>query len=782
MCVCVAKDFLYFVCGVMGKEIDPSDIGKYPEIIKKAQAEITTMDVLVCGQCNNVFHFMEQFRDHKTSKCTKMTPLRDNLETRPVIWSFLLWKAAQLNQDQSKDQSNLNAWRLYQSWMKLDEAIKETWVVAGRTIQSFAKIGQGNLQEMPVKITKTVVGNSPDPLRNKQIVSNRVVNKPLPPSAKELDASFNELKHADASGKRPLIRSPPTKPGVPARVVKPVGIIARRAKRTIGTSNEGAQTTDHTVEKILAKRFNPRHKEHEYLIKWENITHEQNTWEPASHLQSCPVLLDTFEKQLARQKEQRLALAAKQAAAQQDADKKTDSHGDDDGASNVKRRKLDTSLTVRSTAKTESPITPRITPVTKPKANGVTGTPIQVSKLIEKSAEVVITDAKDGKPTGIVKRVGATVNPASRAEAQIKVIPKGGDSVSGVVRVNRVGAANTSPTGRVVQKVGNTIVKPVQATHATRSGIVSRVQKITSPEVGKPTITRVVRNAGATRTTPEQKIAALTRQGNLKITRKVIGTPTSSAHQILIHGHEEVNANDSFHANIVPKIDNSQTQIQLTEHELGQVLSQVESGGNVSLGDELMLTQEQQQALEQQQLQQGEQVSGIIDQNGLAQLLSTGEDGSQQLIQFVTGEDGTIYQVAGKNEQGQTILIAQGADGEQQCVYVAANDSDLGGDEANNEQQVVSIDGNIINASNAEIQQQVQQQINDGKTQAQGIQFAVEGDGSEHAINQPLQVQADDGDSQDGQITAEVVQADLPSPGQNSFFFDFLLFLLRFIV
>lgn len=39
----------------------------------------------------------------------------------------------------------------------MDESIRETWVVAGRTIQSFAKMGQSNLHEMPVKITRTVV-------------------------------------------------------------------------------------------------------------------------------------------------------------------------------------------------------------------------------------------------------------------------------------------------------------------------------------------------------------------------------------------------------------------------------------------------------------------------------------------------------------------------------------------------------------------------------------------------------------------------------------------------
>lgn len=43
---------------------------------------------------------------------------------------------------------------------------------------------------------------------------------------------------------------------------------------------------------------------------------------------------------------------------------------------------------------------------------------------------------------------------------------------------------------------------------------------------------------------------------------------------------------------------------------------------------------------------------------------------------------------------GQTILIAQGADGEQQCVYVAEDGDALGLEDANN--GVLSIDGNLV--------------------------------------------------------------------------------------
>ncbi|XP_031627392.1 uncharacterized protein LOC116343478 isoform X2 [Contarinia nasturtii] len=738
----------------MGKEIDPADIGKYPEVIKKAQAEMSNIDVLVCGQCNNVFHFIENFREHKTIQCSKSLTLKDNLETKPVIWSFLLWKASQLNQDQSKES---NSWRLYQNWMKLDEAIKETWVVAGRTIQSFAKIGQGSLQEMPVKITKTVVDNSAEASRGRQLVTNRVVNK-TPMSQKELDASFNELKNSETSTplgtKRAIVRSPPSKnilTRVGATIVqsKP-GIMAREAWRTMGNSTNGnVQTKEHRIEKILAKRFNPRQKEHEYLIKWENVSHENNTWEPASHLEPCPVLLDTFEKQLARQKEQRQAQAAKLAQAQaqqqiQDESKANDSvssQSEDDSLSGMKRRKLENSP-IKGINKIDTNSFNRSI-VGKTKPNGIQ----HISN--DKSAEVVITNSKDGKQTGIVKKTGVSINPAPKNEAQVKVIPKGGDSVSGVVRV--------SSTQRIIQKLGSTTVKTVQ--NNLRPAIKTQ-QKATSVAIAtptrnqpmhslstvsqqtrsgvKPTITRVVKSTPTSKsTTPEQKIAALTRQEPTTKTE----TQEQQQQQMPIVATQILTSVDTPSASSVPLIDTSNLEQNINEIK--------------KENEDIVMNEEQ--------LQQLQQAGGIVtDQDGIQQILAASEDGSQQLIQFVTGEDGTIYQVAGKNEQGQTILIAQGADGDH--VYVAAEDSEaLGLDEGNN--GVLSIDGNLVEA-NSEVQQQLQQQLV-GDSGQQSIHFSIGTDEASAVqnVHQPLAVATEDGDSQDGQITAEVVQADLPSPG-----------------
>lgn len=43
----------------------------------------------------------------------------------------------------------------------------------------------------------------------------------------------------------------------------------RIARRTEREGADPAEAGEYVVEKILAKRFNPRRKQYEYLLKWE---------------------------------------------------------------------------------------------------------------------------------------------------------------------------------------------------------------------------------------------------------------------------------------------------------------------------------------------------------------------------------------------------------------------------------------------------------------------------------------------------------------------------------
>lgn len=201
------------------------------------------------------------------------------------------------------------------------------------------------------------------------------------------------------------------------------GVVAREALRTMGANEDGTlKTKEYRIDKIYAKRFNPSKKAHDYLIKWENMVHDLNTWEPAEHLSTCPVLLDTFEKQLARQKEQRQAAQRQPAQKTPEVVRKNDSissQSEDDGATTIKRRKIETSPVKQVVNKVETNIANNSnhSPLNKIKPNGLLSQ--------EKSAEVVITSAKDGKQTGIVKKIGVLVAPVQKNEAQVKFIPKG---------------------------------------------------------------------------------------------------------------------------------------------------------------------------------------------------------------------------------------------------------------------------------------------------------------------------------------------------------------------
>jgi hypothetical protein len=98
-------------------------------------------------------------------------------ETRPKIWAYLLWKQTQFLQNQ-ENASEENPWKLYQQWMSLDESVRQSWLVAGGTIQSFEKFGNGILQETPVKITKTLTPEKP--LTARPSPAGQVVKRVLP--------------------------------------------------------------------------------------------------------------------------------------------------------------------------------------------------------------------------------------------------------------------------------------------------------------------------------------------------------------------------------------------------------------------------------------------------------------------------------------------------------------------------------------------------------------------------------------------------------------------------
>lgn len=296
----------------MGKEIDPADIGKHPDLIKKAQAEIGQCDVLVCGRCHTVFHLIELFREHKEKepecKRSSTSPLHDCDEAQTKVWAFLLWKSTQQNAPTpgatNEKAGSGNSWKLYQTWVKLEDSVRDTWVVAGKTIQSFGKTGSGSLHEMPVKITKTIVEKTDEQKPGTPAAvtaQNRVMTPVRKPGDVKTSPGLLDPKNRTPGVAAGLVGAA-KKPDVP---VKPGTTVPGKRSVAKRTHPKTGEVSEEEVEKILAKRFSPGIKMHEYLVKWSKMTNEHNTWEPLTHLHSCQSVLEYFEVQLAKQKEQR---------------------------------------------------------------------------------------------------------------------------------------------------------------------------------------------------------------------------------------------------------------------------------------------------------------------------------------------------------------------------------------------------------------------------------------------------------------------------------------------
>ncbi|XP_044271976.1 uncharacterized protein LOC123015941 [Tribolium madens] len=188
---------------------DPLDITKDEELITDSQKDLSKTDVLVCGGCHEVFHFIEEFQDHKAGKCTNVSVLKCENEEKPQIWGFTLWKNKQIKTIKSQEEQVPTSWEIYQKWTKLEQPEKDMWISAGKSLLSVTRVVNGKpLRETTVE---------KDPLALDDGVENE--------------------------NQKTGIRTLPEK-----------------------------DKEEYNVEKIVGKRFNPRKRYWEYEVKWENYS------------------------------------------------------------------------------------------------------------------------------------------------------------------------------------------------------------------------------------------------------------------------------------------------------------------------------------------------------------------------------------------------------------------------------------------------------------------------------------------------------------------------------
>lgn len=579
------------------------------------------------------------------------------------------------------------------------------------------------------------------------------------------------------------------------------------------------------VEKIMAKRMNPRKRENEYLVKWDA---KPQTWEPASHLDTCKDLIENFEVLLAKQKEMRSKSQQQVQPAQPSATSTPtavasitpnrpvrfskekainqvkqwtggNKHHDDSAETSGKRKleeddeydeemdgddvddedyELESSWEKKKMAQQLGQ-----TSVKRVKTEGIgqnggvrimqgnksdmtIGATTIVRKVVgTKSPDVIMAGQK--QQSGVFKK--ATPSPVVQrkpGEGQVRIVGSKDQIQSGIVRVggaNKPGivtrvVSKASPGSQVRPSPGTgTVVRTVQSVQNQQKTLAQKIMQrspINKSQtlVNRPGVAQVVQRqpARSPTSTLVRKPAPPQQMGTRRSTQavqqpgRVVKKGTAASNQ----DDDDDGLPDPFPKDLPPiETESSSPPPPLTLCPItGKVLGHAEG--------EPSATEEQ---------EEGESA----DQHQITQLLSN-EDGTPI---YITGDDGTMYQVAGKNANGETILISTNAEGEQTCVLLPADQDLLAGlpgiqttdaSEAQIEGEPLTVDAAVAEAVSA------------AGEQAEGEQFfAKEGDeGSQGSADdeatQPLSIAVggDSGDSQDGQITAEIVQADEPSPGK----------------
>ncbi|XP_066900899.1 uncharacterized protein Chro isoform X2 [Halyomorpha halys] len=275
---------------------EPFDLNPQVNIedMKVALDELREVDVLVCGSCHNVVHFVEEFMKHKPV-CKKKSDFHGNIaETKPQVWAFLLWKNAQAKINKRGTHIEESSWKLYQKWCKMPERIRNAWVAAGQTVMNFSTFGYAKPVDTVIK-----------PLPTKKSTDKEDFDE----GEEEKPVIMRKLVQRDSSGEIKEIKSTT---GVKKRMEDIENIRnqledgdSSQDNKEVMMGKDGEQDTlqeeEFVVEKIVSRRFNPRRKQYEYLLKWEGYPSEQNTWEPAENLEACQHLLKAFEENLAKQ-------------------------------------------------------------------------------------------------------------------------------------------------------------------------------------------------------------------------------------------------------------------------------------------------------------------------------------------------------------------------------------------------------------------------------------------------------------------------------------------------
>ncbi|KOB79067.1 Chromodomain Y-like protein [Operophtera brumata] len=230
------------------------------------EGEAASEDVAVGNpeECHSAFHYVEEFTEHKeANNCTGKSPN----ENKAQVWAFLLWKCSSARDGSI---STDNSWKLYQQWCRMAEAQRTAWITAGANVQALSKFAHAKVMELKAE----------DQLVPIQTPQSETKKRGRPRKSPKVDEDYHPSEEESDEFVKPV--APKLTVSQTAKSLKETNESVRNAQERVPAEERIARRTDRlgdateasqfVVEKILAKRFNPRRK------------HEQNTWEPVKQI------------------------------------------------------------------------------------------------------------------------------------------------------------------------------------------------------------------------------------------------------------------------------------------------------------------------------------------------------------------------------------------------------------------------------------------------------------------------------------------------------------------
>ncbi|KAF4528788.1 hypothetical protein B566_EDAN017276 [Ephemera danica] len=257
------------------------------------------MDVLVCGTCQQVFHLIFEFHEHKKKSCSK--PIERTSSFGIELWAFTLWKSSPKTKNLFPDATN-NA-VMWRNWKQLAKNKQDTWIAAGSVFYQLALLEKSDAEFDSAEFEKAMENASQPNIKQEATVKavplanlkkdpkltagpTVTLERVFMPDVSPVLETFDFLSTRNTYGKR-------------AQSSENTQTQSKKSRVEVASSpnnqEESEESQEYVVEAIVGKKYDKSTMTFLYEIKWEGFPSSQNTWEPEANLTHCKDMIADYE-------------------------------------------------------------------------------------------------------------------------------------------------------------------------------------------------------------------------------------------------------------------------------------------------------------------------------------------------------------------------------------------------------------------------------------------------------------------------------------------------------